>query len=462
VIQSQTVNSKGQTETTTMTYPASLATSDVNNPYTMMVNINNVSAPVETRVNLAGNLTKGELHSYQALASNRIYPTAIYEYENSLLNPVSGLAATAFNASAGQLTFDPGYVQEGAVNYDPSGNVSTITKPGNYPQAFLWDYNQELMVAKVSNANNIYSSSASSVQTENISIHLGLNLNTSYTQTLVVNTAGPVTLTFTYAPNPGVAATTEMTYNLYGPTSASGTLCSATPTSTTSCGSVPGTATIPNVQPGTYSLVYDLVSDVGFQNYYGYTLNVAYPTNVYTTVAAKNDIGYTSFEYVTAADLTYGTGNWTGISLANIKAGSAATGTYYYTLASGSPLTKSGLNTAATYIVSYWSNSGPYTVTGSTSTLTGSNIAAGNWTYYEHTVTNTATVSVSGAGNIDELRIYPKGSLMSTYAYTPAVGLISSCDENNYIMYYQYDTFNRLTLIKDRDGNILKEYQYNY
>ena len=463
VTQSQVVNSKGQTETTTITYPPSLVTSDPNNPYNLMVNMNNVSSMVERRVSVLGNLTEGEVRTYQPYNSSMIYCTGIRKYENSLLVPVSGLAATAWSGAADALTFDPGYVLEEIINHDPAGNVSSVIHySGNYPEAFLWDYNRELVVAKVENANNTYASSASSVQTDNLPIHVGLNLNTSETQNLVINTAGTVTLTFTYAPNPGIASTSQLTYTLEGPTVASGTLCAATPTSTTSCGSLIGTATINNVQPGNYTLVYNLISCTGFQNYYGYTLNIAFPTNAYTDPTAKMDIGYTSFEYVTASDLTYGTGNWTGINLSSITSGLAATGNYYYTLASGSPLTKTGLNTAQTYIVSYWSQNGPYTVTGSQSYITGSNIANGNWTYYEHVVANTASVAVSGSGGIDELRIYPKGSLMTTYAYTPLVGIISKCDENNYITSYQYDTFNRLMVIKDRDGNVLKEYQYNY
>lgn len=52
--------------------------------------------------------------------------------------------------------------------------------------------------------------------------------------------------------------------------------------------------------------------------------------------------------------------------------------------------------------------------------------------------------------------------LITTYTYKPMVGISSSTDENGKTTTYEYDTFNRLSTIKDYAGNILKEYQYNF
>lgn len=125
---------------------------------------------------------------------------------------------------------------------------------------------------------------------------------------------------------------------------------------------------------------------------------------------------------------------------------------------SGGNITKSGLSNT-TYIVSYWGKSGSVNVNGSGPTKTGKTI--GNWTYYEHEITSTS-VTISGSNYIDELRLYPKGALMSTYTYTPLLGITSQCDISNKIMYYEYDNFNRLKLIKDEDGKILKIVDYKY
>jgi hypothetical protein len=168
--------------------------------------------------------------------------------------------------------------------------------------------------------------------------------------------------------------------------------------------------------------------------------------------AADADIAATSFEGDVA-------GNWsfTGLKFTD---GSAPTGIKVYKLGTGS-ITKS-VTTAGNYIVSYWSKSGGQNVN-STSYTTGRTISGG-WTYYEHKVTLAAngTVTVSGSGIIDELRLYPEMSLMTTMTYEPLVGMTSQCDENNRINYYEYDELNRLIIVRDQDKNVLKKICYNY
>jgi hypothetical protein len=84
------------------------------------------------------------------------------------------------------------------------------------------------------------------------------------------------------------------------------------------------------------------------------------------------------------------------------------------------------------------------------------------WTYYEHRVTGQTTVSIIGAGNIDELRLYPVNAQMTSYIYSPLVGVTSISDAKNRITYYEYDSFQRLLNIKDKNGSIIKNYSYHY
>lgn len=53
-------------------------------------------------------------------------------------------------------------------------------------------------------------------------------------------------------------------------------------------------------------------------------------------------------------------------------------------------------------------------------------------------------------------------SMITTYTFDPLTGVTSVTDPKGYIMYYEYDDFNRLKQVKDADGNILSKNEYNY
>lgn len=170
------------------------------------------------------------------------------------------------------------------------------------------------------------------------------------------------------------------------------------------------------------------------------------------TNALQSYIAYTSFE----AD---GKGNWTFTGTPAIDA-TAPTGSKCYTL--GGAITRSGLNTGTTYIVSYWKKSGTVTVNGTAGSVGRS---ANGWTYYEHSIVNPSggLITINGtSGIIDELRLYPKGAQMTSYTYDPLFGITSKTDSKGQISYFEYDGFGRLKLIKDQNGKILKQYDYQY
>ncbi len=114
------------------------------------------------------------------------------------------------------------------------------------------------------------------------------------------------------------------------------------------------------------------------------------------------------------------------------------------------------------YTLSLWANNTTTLVNNQGATKIGRTL--NGYTYYEWDITGTSSINLStnSAVNIDELRIYPKDAQMTTYTYAPLVGITSQTDANNRIMYYIYDGFNRLLLVRDQDKNILKKYCYNY
>jgi YD repeat-containing protein len=123
------------------------------------------------------------------------------------------------------------------------------------------------------------------------------------------------------------------------------------------------------------------------------------------------------------------------------------------------------LTSGGTYIVSYWSSTrSSYSVSGTTGTAQGKTISinGATWTYFEHTITGTTSLIISGSGDIDELRLYPSNAQMTTYTYNPLVGMTSQCDVDNRVSYYIYDALGRMKYIRDQDGNILKTIDYHY
>lgn len=175
--------------------------------------------------------------------------------------------------------------------------------------------------------------------------------------------------------------------------------------------------------------------------------------------AAQADIACASFE----AD---GTGNWsyTGTPTASAY---CLTGAMCYNLGQvNGNVTKSGLTSSTTYVVSYWiSTSQALTITGTISgyPIQGKSVTIGGttWTYFEHKVTGQTSLTISGTGYIDELRLYPSMAQMTSYTYQPSVGLSSQCDMDNRVTYYLYDGFNRLKVVLDQDRNIIKTIQYH-
>jgi YD repeat-containing protein len=192
-------------------------------------------------------------------------------------------------------------------------------------------------------------------------------------------------------------------------------------------------------------------------NSYIWNYNQSYPIASVVN-ADSTDIAYTSFE----AD---GSGNWS-VGSGTSDSTTSITGRKSYNL-SGS-ISKAGLTAFTTYYVSYWTLAGvgPLTIAGTISgyPVKGKTVTFNNasWTLYVHKVTGQTTITVSGSGHIDELRLYPVTAQMTTYTYDPLVGVTTQTDPGNRATYYEYDGLQRLKRIRDQDYNILKSIAYQY
>lgn len=168
----------------------------------------------------------------------------------------------------------------------------------------------------------------------------------------------------------------------------------------------------------------------------------------YVANASFQDIAYTSFE-------NFNQGNWNYTS--NPNSNYYLTGTKSHNL-SNSSISKSGLSLNKDYIVTFWLRNGSYVNSINASAI----ISRDGWTLYSHTFSGTNSLTISGQGEIDELRISPVGAQMETFTYLPLVGISSMNNANNRITYYEYDDFGRLKHVRDDQRNIIKSYDYKY
>lgn len=76
-------------------------------------------------------------------------------------------------------------------------------------------------------------------------------------------------------------------------------------------------------------------------------------------------------------------------------------------------------------------------------------------------VNNTQTSDIAMRSELNKLRQL-QGCFIITYTYKPLVGQTSETDPRGRTTYYEYDNMNRLSVVKDHDGKVIKKICYNY
>ncbi len=82
----------------------------------------------------------------------------------------------------------------------------------------------------------------------------------------------------------------------------------------------------------------------------------------------------------------------------------------------------------------------------------------GGWSYREKPFTQ----NINEGTQLDEIRVYPKGALLTTSSYDQIGNLISETDQNGLSTYYTYNELDQVINKKDDDGNILATLEHNY
>ena len=325
--------------------------------------------------------------------------------------------------ASGTFTYDSRYEETMIFDrYDNWGNPTCTHVPhGNY-QAVIYGYDHSLPIAQVKNAQGggpeDYITSQSYSFTGNAS---------GIVNTFTSNMDQTIRLEIDMSADSLITIESDCTMSLVVHNATTAQTATYTPQLLSSSGSA-----------SDFSLRFDVPITSGN---YTLTLNVQMPQIVWHLTGRyelftlhSNDVRdkevfHTSFEEGDE-----------GIETATAKTGSRVlSGMYSINLRNFIP---------GSYLLSYWESS--------------DNGASWQRVQQMLEVTEASTsYELSAAGKIiDELRIQPIGSEMTTYTHLPGIGMTSQTDPNGHTVYYEYDALGRLSAIRDNERRLLKSYQY--
>jgi hypothetical protein len=123
------------------------------------------------------------------------------------------------------------------------------------------------------------------------------------------------------------------------------------------------------------------------------------------------------------------------------------------------------ITTTGNYRLQYWARANVTLSGGTITDVTTSAPDADGWIFFEKNVNITSpntTLYISGSDYIDELRLLPVNSQITTFTYEPELGISSESDENGVATYYEFDDYGRLKFVRNQDKNVLQNYDYHY
>ena len=391
---------------------------------TIMQRRNMRAVPIETISYKNGKITGAELTLFRM--SDLPDSTVLVDRKLALklFKPISPSDFTKSSIDAsGHFTYDSRYEETMIFDkYDNWGNPTCTHAPYGSYQAVVYGYDHSLPIARVKNARGggpedyitsqsySFTGSASGIQ-----------------RTFVSNMDQTLRLEIDMSADSLITVESDCTMSLVVHNATTDQTATYSPQLLSSSGSA-----------SDFSLRFDVPITSGN---YTMTLNVQMPQIVWHLTGRyelftlhSNDIRdkevfHTSFEEGDE-----------GIETATAKTGSRVlSGTYSINLRNFIP---------GSYLLSYWESSDN----------------GASWQRVQQTLEvaeASTSYELSAAGKIiDELRIQPTGSEMTTYTHLPGVGMTSQTDPNGYTTYYEYDALGRLSAIRDNERRLLKSYQY--
>jgi len=346
---------------------------------------------------------------------NATLPLPNLVYQSRITAPLTSFQPTTVTSSG--TVFDPSYEPRAYVdNFDVLGNTLSIHKVSGMNQSYQWGYNNEHIIAKVANAANTYNAIyGPSYSTLYGSFVFPPNTFTSQTQSFTVNTAGTINLSMGWGSNPGPNSSSNVSYQLLGPINKTGAM---------GTGNTPSPIAFTNMPVGSYTLTITPNingSLASLDVYYNYPL----VTQVITSSSGIKEFFFDGFEENTNTSVV------TGAAHTGKKYWGASTYPTSFTLPTG---------TTRNFVIQWW------------------NLVGGIWKFNEQPFTGNTTLT----GPVDDVRIFPTDAQMNTYTYQPLIGMTSETDPSGKSVTYQFDALDRLYLVRDNDGNIIKRDCYTY
>jgi YD repeat-containing protein len=326
------------------------------------------------------------------------------------VNTIAGIYLTSSSTYAASTL-----IRQQQFSYDASSSqLTTFSDAGGKPTAISYAYNLSYPVVSVVNAVNTQTLVNQIVPNQG---QLSMMANNNAFQQQLFTTYAPGTITVALPVFFESGAYCSFFITLTGATSGTvdGSICSRSDGGT--CND-PISIDFTNRPADTYTI--NVSPDMNIESTND-PISVSYTYNgIYASPTGYNEYFFEGFEENTAS-----------------TAGTAHSGNRYWNGGYGVSFTPPN---SRSYQVQWWSLSG------------------GKWVFHQQAYTQGMLLS----GPVDDVRVFPSDALMTTFTYNPLVGKTSETDPAGRTTTYEYDGLGRIAYVRDQDGNILKQYDYQY